>query len=352
MIKAPLLILVSLNNVNFFEISKSHVLLNIIGSNVFGNTFSRNILKHPNVQNLLKSNQKFDAVIIEQFNNDALKGFAHQFKAPLILVSSIGANGWVNSLVGNPAPYSYISEMFMCYSDHMTFFQRLKNTLFAIAMELNRNLYFFPRQNEILQECFPNPPHLNDLLYNVSLIFLNSHVSTNQPKPHVPAMVEIGGYHIKQPKSLPKDLQDFLDNAKEGVIYFSFGSNLKSTKMPQDRKDVFVKVLSKLKVKVLCKWEDDNFGENPSNVKFEKWLPQNDILAHPNLKLFITHGGLLSTTETIYHGKPILTIPIFADQGLNSVQAVNNGFALSLPFNDFTEEDLMNAINELLNNPK
>ncbi len=39
-----------------------------------------------------------------------------------------------------------------------------------------------------------------------------------------------------------------------------------------------------------------------------------NFAAHKNTKLFITHAGLLSTQESIYHGVPMLGIPIFADQ--------------------------------------
>lgn len=76
------------------------------------------------------------------------------------------------------------------------------------------------------------------------------------------------------------------------------------------------------------------------------------VLAHPNVKLFISHGGLLSTIETIYHGVPILGIPVFGDQETNVANAVHNGFALGLPYRDLTEEKLARALDELLTNPK
>lgn len=76
------------------------------------------------------------------------------------------------------------------------------------------------------------------------------------------------------------------------------------------------------------------------------------ISAHPNVKLFITHGGLLSTTETVYHGVPTLAIPIFGDQKMNAKVAYNNGFGLILPYTELDENSLVEKLNELLNNPK
>lgn len=76
------------------------------------------------------------------------------------------------------------------------------------------------------------------------------------------------------------------------------------------------------------------------------------ILAHPNVKLFITHGGLLSTMETTYYGKPIVGMPIFGDQEMNMLEAVRNGYGLSVPYHEFTKDKFANAIKEVLRNPQ
>ena len=91
-------------------------------------------------------------------------------------------------------------------------------------------------------------------------------------------MVDIGGFHLKPPKTLPQELQKYLDEAKHGVIYFSMGSGLQSTNLPVEKRDALVRVFSKLKQNVLWKWESDVLPGQPKNVKVWKWLPQQDIL--------------------------------------------------------------------------
>ena len=54
----------------------------------------------------------------------------------------------------------------------------------------------------------------------------------------------------------------------------------------------------------------------------------------------------------MYHGVPVLGIPVFVDQDLNVNQAENSGYALSLEILTFTEEELENRLNQLLYNPQ
>lgn len=76
---------------------------------------------------------------------------------------------------------------------------------------------------------------------------------------------------------------------------------MKPSKMdPQKKKDI-LNSLKKLKQKVIWKW-DEKLDVDESKFMVRNWLPQDDILAHPNVKLFVTHGGLLSCTESILRG--------------------------------------------------
>lgn len=74
-------------------------------------------------------------------------------------------------------------------------------------------------------------------------------------------------------------LQDFLDGAHHGVIYFSLGSMLQAETLPDDKRDAFLQAFSELPQKVLWKWEADTLPGQPKNVRTEKWCPQVDILS-------------------------------------------------------------------------
>lgn len=74
-----------------------------------------------------------------------------------------------------------------------------------------------------------------------------------------------------------KDLQKLLDSKKEGVIFFSMGSNLKSSELSIELRTGLLKFFGTLKQTVLWKFEEDLAGK-PDNVVISSWLPQASIL--------------------------------------------------------------------------
>jgi UDP:flavonoid glycosyltransferase YjiC (YdhE family) len=236
----------------------------------------------------------------------------------------------------------------------MTFVERFGNTMMAIFETVFMNIMYYPRQAELYRAAFPNAKKdFDQIMRNgVSMVLLNSHFTLSHTRPYLPNMVEVGGMHIKRtPDPLPADIKAFLDNATEGVVYFSLGSNIRSTLLPAEKRDAILKTFAKLKQKVMWKWEDENLPGKPDNVFVKKWWPQDDILAHPNVKVFITHGGLLSTSEAIYHGVPVIGVPFFGDQDLNMAKATRAGYGVTVRYTNLTEKALSWALNEVLGSP-
>ena len=127
---------------------------------------------------------------------------------------------------------------------------------------------------------------------------------------------------------------------------------MKGSLMPETLRKALVNAFSKLKQRVIWKWETETMPDLPKNVKLAKWLPQQDILGHPKIRLFMTHGGLLSTEEAVYHGVPLIGIPVFGDQDWNMKNSEQLGFARTLELRGLTEGSILAAVNEILNEPR
>lgn len=91
---------------------------------------------------------------------------------------------------------------------------------------------------------------------------------------------------------------------------------------------------------------DATILENPG-ITFQHVSPP----AHPNVVLFITHGGLLSTTETLHFGVPIIGIPLFADQFINIKRAVKKGFGKHVVIGYDADVKLKEAIDDIFQDP-
>ncbi|RVE43484.1 hypothetical protein evm_011867 [Chilo suppressalis] len=162
-----------------------------------------------------------------------------------------------------------------------------------------------------------------------------------------PQLLEISGLHISKPKPVLQDVEDFLSNADHGAIYVSFGTNLNSSLMSPRMLKNFLAAFKKIPQKVLFKWENDTFPEGNDNVLTRKWFPQLDVLCHPKVMGFVSHSGMLSSTEAVYCGKPMVTMPFFGDQFDNSGSLEAIGFAKTLYLANVTPENLANAITEI-----
>ncbi|KAB0804986.1 hypothetical protein PPYR_01956 [Photinus pyralis] len=305
-------------------------------------------LNHPNYKKILS--EHFDLVILNWSMNEAFLGIAHHFKAPVIVFSTIGSSQLTNKITRNPAPYSYVRNIFATYPDHMNFLQRMSNAFWSVTFTLVDNFVNEKVQQELLTKYFPNAPPLQTLIDNVSLVLLNSHFAIEGARPYVPNMIEIGGFHVEKPKPLSADLKKFLDDASEGAIFFSLGTNVKSSHLPKEKLDEIVKCFAKLKLKVVWKFEKRSL-QLPSNVYADEWLPQTDILAHPNVKAFVTHGGRLSTIEALHYGVPVIGIPFFSDQEYNIADCVNKGYGVRLNYKELTADTLNHALLEVAGNP-
>ncbi|XP_061392911.1 UDP-glycosyltransferase UGT5-like [Musca vetustissima] len=312
------------------------------------------VYKNQEFQNLLH-NEHFDLIILEALHTDGLYCLGRHFQAPLIGLSSFGTDPVIDELMGNMSPFSYTPLVTIGYTDRMTYKERMWNVIYQLMELLHVRLVGLPRHRKLMAKYMPHiKEDLWELRTNFSLMFLNQHFSLSYPRPYVPSMVEVGGFQINyQPNKLPEDVLEFINSSQEDVIYFSMGSNVKSKDFPTERIQMIIDIFRKLPYKILWKFENPQLPvEKPPNVFIKPWFPQPDILAHPRVKLFISHGGLLSTTEAIYHGKPILGLPVFYDQAMNVNKAKQMGFALGINFYTLPKEELESAILEMMTNPR
>ncbi|KAI5642685.1 UDP-glucoronosyl and UDP-glucosyl transferase domain-containing protein [Phthorimaea operculella] len=156
------------------------------------------------------------------------------------------------------------------------------------------------------------------------------------------------------------ELKHYLDSSKNGVIYMSFGTNTDPTLLPRDFISKFVKVFCELPYDVLWKWNGDELPGRCKNIRTEKWFPQPDLLKdqagkytglqprHPNIKAFVTQGGLQSTGEAITAGVPLVGIPMLVDQWYNVEKYVRLNIGVQLDLETLTEAQLKNAITTVI----
>ncbi|KAG4078607.1 hypothetical protein HA402_011366 [Bradysia odoriphaga] len=312
-------------------------------------------LEDPVTRSLLNSGQKFDLFILGWTYNDFLLGIAAHFKCPSVVFHTVATTKTIRDLVASPtAIESNQASAIVHRQTEITFRKRLsfwwEHIVEFVMIELYDHFVLRPYYNQ----HFPvaqNYPSYRDVKRNVSLVFVGHHFSQGAIRPNVPNLIEIGGIQIKsQPDPLPPKIDEFLRNATDhGAILFSLGTNVNSTDFASEKLEAILQVFAGLQQSVIWKWEGDEIPRNKSdNVLMVKWMPQDDILAHPNIRLFISHCGLGGVTEALFHGVPILGIPFIYDQHMNANKIAEEGWSIHLPYDNITADSFSSAVNAML----
>lgn len=215
-----------------------------------------------------------------------------------------------------------------------------------------------PKLNDKVKQRFgyENMPNLDELEQMAKLLLVNSDDSIDYHEPMQPNMIQVGGLQITPPKNLTAELKAFVESSSKGTVLMSLGTNIKSNSLGNERLTEIISTFAELpEYNFVWKFESEA-KDLPipitKNVFISKFLPQNDILAHPNVEAFITHSGGLSTQESLWYGKPMIAIPFIVDQKRSASKSVFLGVAVQLDFRTLNKRQLKSAILEILRNPK
>uniref|UniRef100_F1LE01 glucuronosyltransferase n=1 Tax=Ascaris suum TaxID=6253 RepID=F1LE01_ASCSU len=134
---------------------------------------------------------------------------------------------------------------------------------------------------------------ITETISKSTFVFVNADEFVEFPRPITHKIVYVGGIAVDKPKPLRKEFRKVMDAAIGGAVLISFGSIAESKKMTPTIKTAFVHMMRSFpQIQFIWKYEiNDDIAEDLPNVLKSKWIPQNDLLAHPNMRAFVSHGG-------------------------------------------------------------
>ena len=254
--------------------------------------------KHPDISHLITSGKKFDVVMA--LGLDAY--LAEVFNCTLITWSPSGPVPMFMAGTGNVINLSVQPMLMNKYIEPMSFLQRAGNHLMDLVSNIWIWVFMYKLDQIRTRELgYQLPSNYEIMEQRFSVFISNHHPVTHGSWPYLPNVIEVGGLGVKEAKPLTGDLASWLDSAHAGAVFISFGSAISPSQMPEEKLAVVLAVFRALpQISFVWKW-DSEIEELPANVIIKKWIPQQDLLGHPNLRVFVTHGGMGGVSEAVYH---------------------------------------------------
>ncbi|KAE8737493.1 UDP-glycosyltransferase-22, partial [Frankliniella occidentalis] len=230
----------------------------------------------PAMQRLLDSafESTYDLIIID-YMSDCMLGFAHRFNYPgMIAVSPFPISPWIDDLMYNPQVPSILAHTMQPFPHPMNLWQRAW-TLYLHAHSKLVVWWWRPVQDSLIKRFFgEDAPSVEQLRQHVHVALVNENPILEAARPLPPSLIPVGGMHVKPADlgRIPSDLRKWMDDAKDGFIFVSFGSIMKGKFIDPVKKRALVDSFAALApVRVLWKIEPDSVAAEPvaANVRVE-----------------------------------------------------------------------------------
>ncbi|XP_028433513.1 UDP-glucuronosyltransferase 2A2 isoform X2 [Perca flavescens] len=276
------------------------------------------VLKSETVMKKLKEG-KYDLLLADPIypGSDLL---AEILGIPLVFTLRFSlAYNWERHCGQLPAPPSFVPGAMSKLTDKMDFSERVWRT----------------------------PTSACEMMGRADIWLIRTYWDFEFPRPFLPNFKFVGGIHCRPAKPLPEDMEEFVQTSGDaGIVVFTLGSFIKN--ITTEKGNMIASALAQIPQKVLWRYSGEKPATLGANTRIYDWIPQNDLLGHPKTRAFITHGGTNGIYEAIYHGVPMVGIPMFADQPDNMVHIKAKGAGLIVDLNFMKTEDLRDAINAVI----
>lgn len=300
------------------------------------------------VSRLRTEKMTYDVMLIEDYYQEALLYLAELIVAPVVAL--------------NPRSAAHISSHYLLglkelnvYTFHDLLDPRVPSN--SLPVHVNKKyLMHLQAQGELIKDHFELPAEtvisFEHLYQRVVYLLSNSYPNFNPPSPVIYGKeMKIGGFYIRPPKELAKDIKDFLHDANYGAIFVTLPSQVYGLPMNMTVVKTLIEGFSVMKQKVLFEWDGPKVEDLPKNVLTRRHIPMSDILAHPYVQLMFCPGDIFHVQNSIQRMVPMVALPITKEQELLVDRAVVNGnIGRKMNLNEVTVEAVLNTTKEMFGN--
>ena len=291
------------------------------------------------------SERAYDLLILD--NTCAICGAILPYKLNLpFIIFSTGGIYWYNRI---PVLPSISPHLLLPLSEIMSFTQRFINLIVFCIAEYNIDNLI--DDHSYSRKYVPEKQALtpSKILQEAMLYFYRHNDLMQFPLPKAQNIIHVSDLTVEDASPLPAEFESILGSTNNSVILFSIGTNLQD--IPDDLARKLCSAFRMLPPSNIVILKAGPISNCSNNVIIKPWLPQNALLAHPKVKLFITHCGVKSYIESAYHGTPMIGLPIALDQKGNCAYMEHKGLGICMGhIGSFQSHELAENINIVLKN--